>query len=41
MIEIAFRFTAGRYHATPWGRHVNEGVPEWPPIRIKLRHPSD
>jgi len=28
---IAFRFPAGRFHATPWGRHVNEGVPEWPP----------
>jgi len=24
-------FTTGRYHATQWGRHVNEGVPEWPP----------
>src|SRR5437588_6765609 len=24
-------FPAGRFHATPWGRHVNEGVPEWPP----------
>ena len=21
----------GRYHATQWGRQVNEGVPEWPP----------
>lgn len=31
MIAIAFRFTAGRFHATPWGRHVNEGIPEWPP----------
>lgn len=31
MIAIAIRFLAGRYHATPWGRHVNEGVPEWPP----------
>mgnify|MGYP000047148539 CR=1 FL=1 len=31
MIAFAFRFLAGRYHATPWGRHVNEGVPEWPP----------
>lgn len=28
---IALRFTAGRFHATQWGRHVNEGVPEWPP----------
>jgi len=26
-----FDFPAGRYHATPWGRHVNEGAIEWPP----------
>lgn len=25
------RFLNGAYHATPWGRHVNEGIPEWPP----------
>ncbi len=31
MVVISVRFTAGGYHATPWGRHVNEGVPEWPP----------
>jgi CRISPR-associated protein Csb2 len=31
MIAIAFHFDANRYHATQWGRHVNEGVPEWPP----------
>lgn len=31
MIAIAFRFSGGRYHATPWGRHVNEGLVEWPP----------
>jgi CRISPR-associated protein Csb2 len=31
MLAIKLRFPAGRYHATPWGRHVNEGVPEWPP----------
>lgn len=28
---IGLRFLAGRYHATPWGRHVNEGAVEWPP----------
>ncbi|MDZ7781132.1 MAG: type I-U CRISPR-associated protein Csb2 [Gemmatimonadota bacterium] len=28
---IAFRFLAGRYHATPWGTHVNEAAVEWPP----------
>lgn len=31
MIAIRFRFPAGRYHATPWGRHVNEAEIEWPP----------
>ena len=31
MLRLAFEFPAGRYHATPWGRHVNEGVVEWPP----------
>jgi CRISPR-associated protein Csb2 len=31
MFAIAFRFPAGRYHATPWGRHVNEADVAWPP----------
>ena len=31
MLAIQFDFTANRYHATQWGRHVNEGVLEWPP----------
>ena len=31
MISIEFRFPAGRYHATPWNRQVNEGIVEWPP----------
>lgn len=31
MIAIEFSFPAGRYHATPWGAHVNEGASEWPP----------
>ncbi|HFQ89125.1 MAG TPA: type I-U CRISPR-associated protein Cas5/Cas6, partial [Desulfobulbus sp.] len=31
MLAIGFRFIAGRYHATPWGRHVNEAAVEWPP----------
>lgn len=30
-IVLKLMFPAGRYHATPWGRHVNEGVAEWPP----------
>lgn len=31
MITVSLHFPAGRYHATPWGRHVNEGAVEWPP----------
>jgi CRISPR-associated protein Csb2 len=31
MITMAFTFPAGRYHATAWGFHVNEGLPDWPP----------
>lgn len=30
MFRLAIRFPAGRFHATPWGRHVNEGAAEWP-----------
>ena len=30
-LSIAFKFVAGRYHATPFGHHVNEGLIEWPP----------
>ncbi len=36
MIAIRLMFPAGRYHATPWGRHVNEGVAEWPPSPYRL-----
>ncbi|MHB8290023.1 MAG: type I-G CRISPR-associated protein Csb2 [Acidimicrobiales bacterium] len=28
---MAIRFPLGRYHATPWGRSVNEAAVEWPP----------
>ncbi len=31
MVAMEFRFPAGRYHANPWGRHVNEADVEWPP----------
>ncbi len=31
MIGLALRFELGRYHANPWGEHVNEGAVEWPP----------
>ncbi len=36
MITIRLTFPAARYHATAWGRHVNEGVPEWPPSPYRL-----
>src|SRR5947209_1247868 len=36
MTTIRLTFPAGRYHATPWGRHVNEGVAEWPPSPWRL-----
>ena len=31
MFALTFSFPAGRYHATPWGRHVNEADVAWPP----------
>ena len=31
MFALSFSFPAGRYHATPWGRHVNEADISWPP----------
>ena len=31
MLALSFTFPAGRYHATPWDRHVNEGAVAWPP----------
>ncbi len=36
MVTLKLRFLTGRFHATPWGRHVNEGVPEWPPSPWRL-----
>lgn len=33
---IALRFPTGRYHATPWGRAVNEAAVEWPPSPWRL-----
>ena len=36
MTAIEIRFPAGRFHATPWGRHVNEGAVEWPPSPWRL-----
>ena len=36
MLTIKMRFPAGRFHATPWDRQVNEGVVEWPPSPWRL-----
>jgi CRISPR-associated protein Csb2 len=36
MTVLELRFPAGRFHATPWGRHVNEGAIEWPPSPWRL-----
>lgn len=36
MLSIAIRFPGGRYHATPWGRHVNEAAVAWPPEPWRL-----
>jgi len=36
MTTIELLFPAHRFHATPWGRHVNEGVAEWPPSPYRL-----
>lgn len=33
---IAITFPWGRYHATPWGRNVNEGAVDWPPAPWRL-----
>lgn len=30
-VGLGVRFDLGRYHATPWGAHVNDGQVEWPP----------
>jgi CRISPR-associated protein Csb2 len=31
MLALSLTFLGGRYHATPWGRHVNEADIAWPP----------
>lgn len=36
MFALAFRFPAGRYQATPWGRNVNEADVAWPPEPWRL-----
>ena len=36
MLTIKLTFPAGRYHATPWDKQVNEGRVEWPPSPWRL-----
>jgi len=36
MLAIELSLLTGRFHATPWGRNVNEGEPEWPPSPYRL-----
>jgi CRISPR-associated protein Csb2 len=36
MIALRLRFPTGRYHATPWGRHVNEAAIAWPPEPVRI-----
>lgn len=36
MTVLELKFPAGRIHATPWGRHVNEGALEWPPAPWRI-----
>lgn len=36
MVGVAIAFDLGRYHATPWGSHVNDGLIEWPPSPWRL-----
>ena len=36
MPTMLLRFPGGRYHATPHGHHVNEGLVEWPPSPWRL-----
>ncbi len=36
MVVLELRFPSGRYHASPWGTHVNEGLVEYPPSPWRL-----
>jgi len=36
MLAIELQFLNGRFHTTPWGRNVNEGVAEWPPSTYRF-----
>lgn len=36
MVCLSIRFDLGRYHANPWGSHVNDAACEWPPSPWRL-----
>jgi CRISPR-associated protein Csb2 len=36
MLTVKIELLAGRYHANPWGSHVNEAIVEWPPSPYRL-----
>lgn len=36
VIALKFSFPTGKFHATPWGRQVNEGAIEWPPSSWRI-----
>jgi CRISPR-associated protein Csb2 len=36
VVGLAIRFELGRYHANPWGAHVNDAATEWPPSPWRL-----
>jgi CRISPR-associated protein Csb2 len=36
VLTVQLTFPGGRYHATPWGRHVNEADVAWPPEPWRL-----
>jgi CRISPR-associated protein Csb2 len=36
MLQVCFELTAGRYHGTRWGTHVNEADVDWPPSPWRL-----
>jgi CRISPR-associated protein Csb2 len=35
-VSVSLSFPGGQFHATPWGHHVNEALPEWPPAPWRL-----
>jgi CRISPR-associated protein Csb2 len=36
MLAISFLFPGKKYHATTWGKHVNEADVEWPPSQWRI-----